>query len=373
MTLAEVDRDLERLPLQAALDAARSPAERNRLGQFATPPALADDILRYACTLMPPGAPIRWLDPALGTGAFYAALLRAFGSSRVEAAAGYEMDPHYGEAARSLWRGLPLSIHLADFTTASPPTDVSEQANLIICNPPYVRHHHLDAPTKARLHAAAWRVSGMKLSGLAGLSCYFLALAHRWMAPGGLAGWLIPSEWMTVNYGRAVQRYLLDRVTLHRVHRFDPLDAQFGDAIVSSVVVWFSNTAPSHDHAVELSLGGTLAAPRETSLVPASELRRTGKWTRYPRAPRNGRHEAGQYTVGDLFRISRGLATGANEFFILDDRKVAEHQLPRAFLRPILPPPRYLPGDEVLADAEGNPVLKRPMWLLDCALPEDAV
>src|SRR3712207_8732435 len=39
---------------------------------------------------------------------------------------------------------------------------------------------------------------------------------------GGAAAWLIPSEWMDVNYGDKVKEYLLTRVTLERIHRFDP-------------------------------------------------------------------------------------------------------------------------------------------------------
>lgn len=59
------------------------------------------------------------------------------------------------------------------------------------------------------------------------------------MAEGGVAGWLVPSEFMDVNYGKGVKYYLLSRVTLLHIHRFDPNDVQFADALVSSAVVWF--------------------------------------------------------------------------------------------------------------------------------------
>lgn len=71
-------------------------------------------------------------------------------------------------------------------------------SNLVICNPPYVRHHHRAA--KTRLLAATAAASGIQMAGLAGLYCYFLGLAHAWMEPDGIAGWLIPSEFMDVNY-----------------------------------------------------------------------------------------------------------------------------------------------------------------------------
>ena len=62
----------------------------------------------------------------------------------------------------------------------------------------------------------------MKISGLAGLYCYFIALSHGWLKADGVASWLIPSEFMDVNYGKAVKNYLLNEVTLLQIHRFDP-------------------------------------------------------------------------------------------------------------------------------------------------------
>lgn len=75
----------------------------------------------------------------------------------------------------------------------------------------------------------------------------------------------------------------------------------------------------------------------------------------------------------DLFEIKRGIATGANDLFIVDAEQIRQHELPSAFLTPILPSPRYLESDEVLADPNGNLLLKRPLWLLNCDLPEDQV
>jgi len=71
----------QRLRLQTELDSGKTQAERNRLGQFATPTALAVDILTYAATLLSVDEKIRFLDPAIGTGAFYSALRTVFPNS----------------------------------------------------------------------------------------------------------------------------------------------------------------------------------------------------------------------------------------------------------------------------------------------------
>ena len=112
------------------------------MGQFATPANLAVDIQRYAKMHLGKNERVRFIDPAIGTGSFYSALLEVFPQSRIGAAVGYEIAPHYGSPAVKLWGGTGLDIRLEDFTQAEAPK-AAERFNLLICNPPYVRHHHI--------------------------------------------------------------------------------------------------------------------------------------------------------------------------------------------------------------------------------------
>lgn len=360
-------REAARLELQAQLDGRKTALERNKLGQFATPTALAEDILSYAKSLLPADAAVSFLDPAIGTGSFYSALLKTFPARRIREAKGFEIDPHYGVPAADLWTDTPLSLTLSDFTQQ----EAEPRFNLLICNPPYVRHHHMPNEEKGRLQLRTQQACGTRIAGLAGLYCYFMGLSQAWLAPGAVSGWLIPSEFMDVNYGQAVKRYLLDRVTLLHIHRFDPSDVQFADALVSSAVVWFRNELPPVGHAVEFSFGGTMAAPKVSKMIPAAALAQEAKWTRFPSA--DVRSKSTLPTVSDFFRIKRGLATGDNGYFILSADQIEARDLPFECFRPILPSPRYVKADEIKADAAGLPLLERRLFLLDPALPEDEV
>ncbi len=359
-----------RLGLQEQLDSEKSAKDRNKLGQFATPTGLASDVLAYAHKLLPKKIPVRFLDPAIGTGSFYSALLREFSDRRIEQAVGFEIDPHYGEPALSLWRKQPIEIKLADFT-AEPPPAKGEGFNLIICNPPYVRHHHMDKAEKSRLLLATATASGIHMAGLAGLYCYFLGLSHAWMEPDGIAGWLIPSEFMDVNYGVPVKQYLLGEVELIRIHRFDPSELQFGDALVSSAVVWFRKRKPATGHQVEFSYGGTLTKPKISRMVAVSALPAAAKWTSL--AADGVRVTAKGARLSDFFNIKRGLATGDNGFFILSRDQIAAQGLPMECFKPILPSPRYLEADIIEAEPDGTPRVAKPLYLLDCDLPEREV
>lgn len=86
------------------IDARRSGAERNRLGQFATPNSLAVEIARYVAMLLGRKSEgIRFADPSIGTGSFFSAALTVFGLDRIASAVGIELDPAFCDAARELW------------------------------------------------------------------------------------------------------------------------------------------------------------------------------------------------------------------------------------------------------------------------------
>jgi adenine-specific DNA-methyltransferase len=352
---------------QIRLDTLKTAAERNKWGQFATPFALALSLARYAQSLQGEGTH-RFLDPAVGTGSFYSALSQTVPAKAIQAATGIELDPLFAEVARNLWSKSGLHIVQGDFTKQQPPT---QRFNLILTNPPYVRHHHLESDAKDRLKEQLARSLNMEISGLAGLYCYFLLQCHDWMEEQGLAVWLIPSEFMDVNYGATVRRYLTERVTLLHIHRFCPTDVQFTDALVSSAVVVFRKAVPAPGHRVRFSFGGPIERPTTEALVPLDVLRHSRKWTQFP--ARTNFENSDEPTLGDLFTIKRGLATGSNSFFIMDSEQVSEWNIPRQFLKPILPGPRYVTADVIDAYPNGDPTVSPRIYLLDCSEPEERI
>jgi len=358
-----------RLSEQVRLDNLKSAEERNQLGQFATPPQLADDILQFAQTLCPNDLQIRFLDPAIGTGSFYSALLNVFGQNRIEYADGFELDPEFGKTAKALWSGSGLGVTIRDFTSAEP--NGHRKYSLIVSNPPYVRHHHLTAEHKLDLRDKVLQRLGIKTSGLGGLYSFFLLLCDSWLEAEGLSLWLIPSEFMDVNYGEAVREYLTTKVQLLRIHRFCPSDVQFSDALVSSAVVVFRKTKPSAESLVEMTFGGPLLTPTTSSSIPLDTLKGARKWSGFPQ--RNGNSQHKHVCLGDLFKIKRGLATGSNDFFILTTEEAEEAGIPKKFRRPVLPGPRFLQTDIIERAPDGYPAVTPQLTLIDCSLTEEEI
>src|SRR5271169_5573456 len=91
--------EVSRLLIQSRIDAAKSPAQRNRMGQFATPNGLALDIARFVSSLIGSDeGSLRFADPSVGSGSFFSAALAVFGSARIKSAVGVEIDTEFAEA-----------------------------------------------------------------------------------------------------------------------------------------------------------------------------------------------------------------------------------------------------------------------------------
>lgn len=357
-----------RLLMQKMIDSKKNIEERRKYGQFSTPFRLAQEIVTYGLQLLS-GKEISFLEPCIGSGAFYSALLKVVNSDYiVQTATGIEIDPVYYDCATTLWKDSGIGLINGDFSRIEP----EQKYNLVITNPPYVRHHYLMQAEKTYLLEREKKEIGIGLSGLAGLYCHFVLLAHKWLAPGAICGWLIPSEFMDVNYGTAIKEYLLQNVRLLRIHRYDPGNSMFSDALVSSCVVWFKNEIINDNYDVEFSFGGTHDKPAQSKRINKSDLIKEHKWTRFPEKEIRC-EESPEMTLGDYFEIKRGLATGDNSFFIMSREKIMELGLDMSFFKPILPSPRYLKTDFIGTDDNGIPQIEPQHFLLDCELTEGEI
>ena len=353
MTTASVEK--QRLAEQGLIDASKTIDERRAFGQFATPPALAADIAKASVPFLPNVKDIDMLEPSAGTGSFLSAFFSEASLSSIRHATAIELDPIFFSAGQKLWANFPCSYINGDFTRLTP----ENKFNLVVANPPYVRHHGIGSQEKKRLQSLILAETGLKLSGLAGMYCHFLLLSLKWMKPGALGVWLIPTEWMTVNYGETLRSFFVGKAQLLRVHRFAASDVRFSDALVSSCVVWFRNAPP--ESPVIFTDGENLLSPLHTESIPLDRLRATEKWPPSESAPQNQ-----SAYLRDFFTIRRGIATGDNTFFVIPEDKVRTIGIPAQFLKPVLPSPRHLKTERIESDDKGVPLNAERLFLFDC-------
>jgi len=338
------------------------------LGIHGTPPELALDIAKYAVGLLDSRtSEIRFGDPSVGTGEFYRALRQVLPKERIVSAIGVEISPRQVAVAQRRWSPKQLTVKLGDYLH----TERLPARTLILANPPYLRHQHIPREYKEELRQRTSVSMGMPVSALSGLYVYFLLLSHGWMEQGAVAAWLIPSEFMQTAYGAAVRHYLTHRVQLIRIHHFGPSVALFEKVTTMPCVVVFRNRQPSESDTAVLSYGGTLQQPLSEETVRIRELRGEARWS-IPRAASCRARPSG-VCIGDIFVVHRGIATGANKFFVMERGEAALRGIPEVALRPLLPKARTLTHDVVECDEDGYPRLEPQLCLLDCSLSEDEI
>lgn len=362
-----VSYNIERDRLQKALDAQKTSKERNMKGQFATPYTLACSIMKKAKTFCHKRT-VSFIEPSIGLGAFYAAFRSVFQSAAGHAL-GFEIDSHYYNPSKELWAKEDLELRKADFLKER---TNGERFDLLVANPPYVRHHHIDGEKKKELQKEVMQSTGIKISGLAGLYCYFLILSEKWLADGALSCWLIPSEFLDVNYGKAIKQYLLECVDLLCVHKFKADDVQFDDALVSSTIIFFRKGKPSEKE-IEFSCGEDVNVPSRKMKIERKRLTVSCKWSNLFVEDSTNYSSNDDCKLGNFFTVKRGIATGDNSFFVMNMDTIEKYHIPSKFLKPVLPSPRYLKEDIISSDNDGNVALAQKQYLFSCNLPEDVL
>lgn len=338
-------------------------------GQFWTPDWVAEAMVAYVLQ----GDTDHLFDPAVGAGAFFQAakVLQSRLGTRVTLL-GAEVD---GEALRQARQnGLSEAelrgVRLSDFVL-DPPHRVFRA---IVANPPYLRHHRLPLPTKARLKAYGVSLMGKALDGRAGLHVYFLLRALQVLADGGRLAFILPADICEGVFAQSLWQWITQHYHLDAVITFAPEASPFPGVDTNAVIVLISRRAPSDAlwwvrcHAPDgIALqawilngfgqaGGPALAITRRSLPEALA-------TGLSRPPRT--EASSGPTLGDYVTVMRGIATGANEFFFLTRAQAVARHIPEEYLVSAVGRTRDVHGDRLTRetlktlDAAG-----RPTWLL---------
>ncbi len=368
--------EIDRIHLQSLIDKGQSKLERNIQGQFSTPLQLAIDISEKTLSYFTkPIDQIRFLEPAIGLGVFYSAIL--FRTSGIEplTATGIEIDTKIVKMSRTLWKDSKLEILNSDFLKSNPPINKNDKYDLLITNPPYVRHHHIKKDEKEFLSSFINDNLNIKVNGLMGLYGYFILIAHLWMKQDGVESWLVPREFMDVKYGRSLRKYLTEYVTLLQIHCFEIEDVQFKTAEVTSTIIIFKMSPPKPDNKILFTKGSNIKNPNFIREIDINLLKQSEKWSTIIDSENPTDIEnipKGTLKLGDFFKVKRGVATGANDYFIIDEKIINIYNIPKEFLIPTLPAPRYLTSN-IINKKDVEDEHNNKLYILNCKLNKSEI
>ena len=294
-----------------------TPLERRRaLGQFFTPPVIADFMAAWACD----GAR-SMLDPAAGNSVFLRAAKERYPALPLT---GYEID-----AGVLVFFGNPAGAELvnADYLQSG----WEDAYDAIVCNPPYRRFQSI--PDRKRYLEDIREHTGVRLSGYTNLCLLFLVKSVAQMSERGRLAYILPSEFLNSAYGTPVKRLLLERRLLRAVIDLPDDGGLFADAVTTCCILLLDREKKDAAAFYALPSAEALRELGTPRTVAYADLDPAAKWREYLRAEeavdrRNLR------PVSDFCRVSRGIATGANTFFCLHRSEIERLGLPERCFTP---------------------------------------
>jgi len=321
-------------------------------GQFWTPDWVAEAMVGYVLA----GGAESIFDPAVGAGAFLRAA-KAVGQElgRKYRLCGTEVDPKALDQARDT--GLTEEdlafVDLRNFLL-DPPAAVFDA---IVANPPYIRHHRLPAPLKAKLRAFGAHLLGQPLDGRAGVHVYFLLRALQLLTPErGRLAFIMPADTCEGIFAPVLWRWITRHYRLEAVVTFDTGASPFPGVDTNPVIFMVRRTTPArHFLWARCTEAGTDTLKRWTRsdfrFLPTrglevhrrdlSEALRTGL-SRFPAQAKFSEPELGHFAT-----VLRGIATGANDFFFMTQKQAEALGIPPTYLVRAIGRTRDVPGDVI--------------------------
>ncbi len=292
--------------------AVHPPASRRSKGVTLTPPNFVERMVEHAHAA---GVQVaRIIDPGAGTGRFTIAAARAFpGASIVAIENDRELASLLLANLSAARLGDRVQVLVADYREIALPP--SEGATLFIGNPPYVRHHDIDARWKH------WYMTGLAARGirgtqLAGLHAHFLVKTIDLAQRGDLVCYVTAAEWLDTGYGAALRELLLRQgrdIDIALLNRNTPT---FADAMTTSAVTSFRVQEGEPLLRIrEIDSSDALLALPTGNAISFRDVDSSDAWSKLA-ASKHPTIDRSDSFVGNLFSVHRGQVTGSNSTWI---------------------------------------------------------
>ena len=302
-----------------------SEQHRKHFGQFFTHPDVAKFMVDWA--LESGHASI--YDPAFGLGAFFDSVN---GDARAHFSAS-EIDPVILRfCEQSTKRGVSF-VKNEDYLLSW-----GKSHRNIVCNPPYNRFQNFQ--NRSEVFSAFRKNIGLSLSGYTNSASAFLMKSLSELDGTGRLAYIMPLEFLNTGYGKIVKSELLKGEHLSAIISLDCEKEIFPDAITSVGIILYD--AGAQYRSVKFYSVPSIAALDDVldqppvKQVPVCELNANSKWLAYFDSASRSINMSDAVALSHYGHFSRGIATGANDFFVLRPSDAADMGLQDSELLPCI-------------------------------------
>ena len=304
-------------------------------GGFYTESAIASFLVKWIRVIEPRTI----LEPSCGDGAFLAAIEQAR-LSRLKRVTACELDPIEADKAGTRTR-LALRLLKTDFLRWYLfRAQNGETFDAVVGNPPFIRYQYLPEEQQ-RLAEEIFSQLHLRFTRHTNAWVPFVIASVKLLRPGGRLAMVIPSEIFHIPHAQALRQYLAEQCS--QVLVLDPQEIWFSDTLQGTVLLLAEKKFTVEERGKGVA---ALAMPDRQSLdLDPETLFRTamytngvtieGKWmpiflSQRERALLSAlRQSKDVVPFCDLASVDVGIVTGANKFFLVDDKTVDKFSLRR--------------------------------------------
>lgn len=295
---------------------------RKDYGQFFTP----NPVARLMAEWVMKDNPETVLDPAFGLGVFYDEVVKINSRHQVHFT-GYEIDNHIMAHLDHNRNSQYLRIINSDYLEAK-----DGYFDGIICNPPYMRFQKF-----LKRHDVLPKIEekiGKKLIGYSNISSVFLVKSLKELKVNGNLAFIMPFEFFNTGYGEEIKKSLLENNLLKQIIIFSNEKEIFPDATTTVCILFCKNDGKEEAIKItHIKANEEIDKISDISNFYQREISISGlpcnkKWTPIILSLFSEQKIPDGFCKLSLYgTFTRGIATGANDFFALTKSQIEKYEL----------------------------------------------
>jgi len=317
-------------------------SQRRLIGQFWTDELIADWMVSWLLGFQPN----LLVDVGYGSGNFLIKAGQHIRDKRLYTQLyGFDISPlllNITQANFSDYNLISPKLAIQDYLVSSIPID----AEAVICNPPYTRHHYINPTTKDKLQWFFRDKLNLSVSRKSSMAFYFLIKLIAEMNEDAHCAVIVPMEVLDAHYGIKAKQVLYHQTAIKAIINFSQQMNAFQNVDVGASILLFKKgyekdnlvhnvTLDSIPNTDELLMCLNSYQDQNLSfgshtIKPQNELLEIPKWFGITNSkPVNKEWEENGLVVPlkSLAKVVRGIATGANNFFALTSEEVKKRNL----------------------------------------------
>lgn len=281
----------------------------------------------------------RILDPAVGLGVFFQSLLN-HNNDNIKIY-GIEKDSQLVKESKKLYKNHgAINIHQGNYLE-----QWDNKYDGIICNPPYLIYKKYN---NEKYISLINKELDLKLSGYTNMAMLFLVKSLFELKEKAKMAYIVPVEFMNADYGKEIKKTIVESRLLRYVII---LNYNIFEVKTTSVILLFSNDSINESKIKFINIDSreqffqifynNNKIPGFDNTIINNEMDIEKKWSFYYR-----KNEIPEYKnmveFNEYARVYRGIATGANDFFLLDEEKKDKYNINKDFLLPVITKAAYV-------------------------------